>query len=352
MSNTETLGSARGRGKKLLAERDYASDTDRTRSASPPGSVYNTTIKKSTPNMRINTLLNEDTSVVTPAPKGPGRGNWRRNPNGRSKAAAAIQDASSPTGGAPGATPSGPAGPHGFYLPLNGTEPSHKRTRPLTQHQLAVEQYRRQRVRVILDRGIRVEWRAATKHRRKDSSFVRAWVRCKALEGNRTGGYDTDEESLMQAVQQQDIEVGAKDPPPGFAGLVPMDQSAEAFNDHGEEAYHRAKMLARVLRRMERWEGGRDAVRTKSWGKDDVRPSGGWDASNGVERTAGGARVGMEDRDDDEQGYADEDEEMADVDEEGDRDRDEDMESEDGDDEDGEDGRHVLPPLSSLTKVE
>ncbi|KAF2740553.1 hypothetical protein EJ04DRAFT_482701 [Polyplosphaeria fusca] len=343
-------GSARGRGKKLIAERDYASDTDRTRSASPPASVYNTTIKKSTPNMRINTLLNEDAPATTPAPKGPGRGNWRRNPNGRAKAAA--QDASSPAGGAPHANPSSTAGPHGFYLPLNGTEPSHKRTRPLTQHQLAVEQYRRKRVDVILDRSIRVEWRAAAKHRRKDSSFVRAWVRCKAVEGNRTGGYDTDEESLMQAVQQQDIEVGAKDPPPGFAGLVPMDQSVEPFNDHGEEAYHRAKMLARVLRRVERWDSGRDAVRTKSRGKDDVRPRDAWDAADGAARGEAGGRTGGEDRDDDEQAYADEDEEMGDVDEEGERDRDEDMESEEGEDEDGEEGRHVLPPLSRLGKIE
>ncbi|KAF2474717.1 uncharacterized protein BDR25DRAFT_255080 [Lindgomyces ingoldianus] len=337
-------GSARGgRGSKLaksIIERDYPSDTDRTRSASPPASVYNTG-KKSTPNMRINTLLNEDGPASTPAPKGPGRGNWSRNRNGGGRgfkakldAQATSQDGTSPSTNAPVATFNGP---HGFYLPLNGSDPSHKRTRPLTQHQLAVEQYRRRRVEVILDRGLRIEYQRAKKQRHRDGAVMRAWVRCKGM----PDGYDTDEESNIQAVQQADIEVGTKTPPPMFAGLVPSDYSGET-NDHGEEAYYRAKMLHRALRRMERWEGGRGVVRTKKKGKEgDLE----WMESNGN-------GVDKEDRDQSPDADADEDQEMEDADE-GERREDVEMDSEEEDEElerlsrTGF-GRNVLPPLSRL----
>lgn len=256
------VGSARGRGKlaKSLIERDYPSDTDRTRSVSPPGSVYNTG-KKSTPNMRINTLLNEDGPASTPAPKGPGRGNWSRNRTTASGTAArnfktkldatTSQDGQSPSTSAPTFN-----GPHGFYLPLNGSDPSHKRTRPLTQHQLAVEQYRRRRVDVILDRGIRIEYKAAARRRRKANLFMQSWIRCKGM----PDGYDTDEETHAQTVHQADIEVGTKTPPPMPAGLVLLDFGGEV-NDHGEESYYRAKMLSRALRRLERWEDGKTVSR-------------------------------------------------------------------------------------------
>jgi Ino eighty subunit 1 len=214
--------------------------------------------------MRINTLLNDDLPASSPAPKGPGRGNWSRN---RTSAvgggggggtgaprnfknrldAGTSQDGQSPSTSAPTFN-----GPHGFYLPLNGSDPSHKRTRPLTQHQLAVEQYRRRRVDVILDRGIRIEYKAAARRRRRANTFMRAWIRCKGM----ADGYDTDEESHAQAQYQQDIEVGTKTPPPMPAGLVPLDFGGEV-NDHGEESYYRAKMLSRALRRLERWEDGR-----------------------------------------------------------------------------------------------
>jgi Ino eighty subunit 1 len=318
--NLTTTGSARGRGKlaKSLIERDYPSDTDRTRSASPPNSVYNTAKKMATPNMRINTLLNEDgPASSSPAPKGPGRGNWSRNrqsgigasggPAARSfKAkldATNSQDGQSPSTSAPTFN-----GPHGFYLPLNGSDPSHKRTRPLTQHQLAVEQYRRRRVDVILDRGIRIEYKQAAKRRRKTNSFVRSWIRCKGM----ADGYDTDEESYAQFGSSIDADGlatgsggGTKTPPPMPSGLVPLDFGGET-NDHGEESYYRAKMLSRALRRLERWEDGKLAPRGR-------RPKG---ESNANADTSlplgGGARQGMlesGDEEDDEEA-----EDMMDVD--------------------------------------
>ncbi|KAF2206047.1 hypothetical protein GQ43DRAFT_436472 [Delitschia confertaspora ATCC 74209] len=260
-------GSVRGRGGKFAKSiiADYNSDTDRTRSVSPPNSMYGTG-KKSTPNMRINTLLNEDVPAVTPVPasKGPGRGNWSRNRNGAARSfkskfdGAAAQDGTSPSTNAPA---SGAHGPHGFYLPLNGSDPAHKRTRPLTQHQLAVEQYRRRRVDVILDRGLRQEYKAAKKRLRRDGAIMRAWVRCKTI----PDGYDTDEECTSQAQQNPDyVEPNSRNrtPPPVFAGLVPTEYSGEP-PDHGGEAYYRAKMFNRVLRRLDRWEGGKVAVKKK-----------------------------------------------------------------------------------------
>ncbi|KAF2876516.1 hypothetical protein BDV95DRAFT_560955 [Massariosphaeria phaeospora] len=332
--------SARGRGGKLaksIIERDYPSDTDRTRSASPPGSVYNIG-KKSTPNMRINTLLNEDGPASSPAPKGPGRGNWSRNRTDKRGFKTKLensQDAPSPLANAAAIM----NGPHGFYLPLNGSEPAHKRTRPLTQHQLAVEQYRRRRVEVILDRGIRVEYQRAAKRRRRDGAFMRAWVRCTGT----LDGYDTDDESNMQPFLQPDIEVSAKTPPPMFAGLVPLNYGGEV-DDRGEEAYHRAKMLNRALRRMERWEGGKSVVRTRPKGnKDDLV----W-MENGNELGTGNAEQTVEDRDDE----SADDDEMQDVDDGLER-RDEEMDSED---EDEEAGRvydmHTLPPLPPLPQME
>ena len=328
-------GSARGRGKlaKSLIERDYPSDTDRTRSASPPNSVYNTAEKVATPNMRINTLLNDDGPASSPAPKGPGRGNWSRNrhsgigasgggPAARSfktrlDAPTASQDGQSPSTSAPTFN-----GPHGFYLPLNGSDPSHKRTRPLTQHQLAVEQYRRRRVDVILDRGIRIEYKAAAKRRRKGNAFMRSWIRCKGM-GN---GYDTDEETYTQHSTHVEDMMGAKTPPLMPAGLVPLDFGGE-INDHGEESYFRAKMLSRALRRLDRWEGGKGAPRKveRSMERErDVRP------------------VYRSEEDEDE-------EDMMDVDERGgDEESDEESEDEDMENERARWDPHALPPLPRM----
>lgn len=267
-----TLGSARGgpRGKPTSHAKsiiaDYPSDTDRTRSASPPGNHGTPFGTKSTPNMRINTLLNDETPTASAPPVKPGRGNWSRN---RANAAAGgrhsfkpkfeahtSQDGTSPSTNAPAASLTN--GPHGFYLPLNGSDPTHKRSRPLTQHQLAVEQYRKRRVDVILDRGLRAQYRVAKRRRVGNGAIWSAWLRCKTLHD----GYDTDEDSNIQAQHQMDMEIDerSKSPPPLFGGLLPNPVEAD---DGGEEAYIRAKIMGRVARRLERWEGGVEAVKRK-----------------------------------------------------------------------------------------
>lgn len=298
-------------------ERDYGSDTDRTRSASPPGSVYNTA-KKGTPNMRINTLLNEDGPVSTPASKGPGRGNWSRKAGSAARGfksrldAANSQDGQSPSGHAPTFS-----GPHGFYLPLNGSDPTHKRTRPLTQHQLAVEQYRRRRVDVILDRGVRKEYKLGAKRRQARAPLLRAWIRCKGIKD----GYDSEEDASDVYPQDSEGRNHRGELPPLLTGLVPLRFGGEE-DDYGEECYYRAKMLNRVMRRMDRWNDKKGGVRSKSKG------------SSRYAENADGRMNGEDD-------FADEDEEMQDAD---------DMERRDDSDEDEDEDervydRHTLPPL-------
>lgn len=271
--------------------------------------------------MRINTLLNEDGPVSTPAPKGPGRGNWSRKGNASAKGFKARLDAGH---GQDGQSPSGNAqtfsGPHGFYLPLNGSDPAHKRTRPLTQHQLAVEQYRRRRVEVILDRGIRVEYRAAAKRRKAQSPFLRAWIRCKGMQD----GYDTDDDANGHPSDPDSGRTSTPIP----AGLIPIDFGGEV-DDHGEEAYYRTKMLRRALRRLDRWEENKSITRTKPKSSKH-RPE---------EHKTNGATNIVEDREDDE----DEDEDMQDADDALEQREDEDMESDE--EEERAFDPNTLPPL-------
>jgi Ino eighty subunit 1 len=283
--------------------------------------------------MRINTLLNEDVPASSPAPKGLGRGNWPRATRPTPGGARAFkpkfelgtsQDGHSPSTGAPALT-----GPHGFYLPLNGSDPSHKRSRPLTQHQLAVEQFRRQRVDHILNHKLRIEYKAAAKRRRTANMFVRSWIRCKGA----ADGYDTDEESSVQISHQQDMDIGTRTPPPQPAGLVPLDFGGEV-NDHGEESRYRAKMLGRALRRLERWEDGRAAVRSRPRGERYQR-----EAEREAERPL----------DDDSEGDDDDDDMMDEV--ELRRDMDESSESSEDEMMDLERDRydtHTLPPLPMI----
>ena len=113
---------------------------------------------------------------------------------------------------------------------------------------------------MILDRGVRIEYKAAARRRRKANAFMRAWIRCKGM----ADGYDTDEETTSQS-GHVDADVGVKTPPAMPAGLVPLDYGEEV-NDHGEESYYRAKMLTRALRRLDRWENGKAGASERTRG--------------------------------------------------------------------------------------
>lgn len=133
-------------------------------------------------------------------------------------------------------------------------------------------------------------------------------------------GYDSEEDS--SSTHLGDADSMHRTP----AGLVPIDYGGET-DDHGEEAYYRAKMLNRALRRMERWEENKAVVRTKPKG-----------SSRALENGSSG-RIN-----DDE--FGDEDEEMQDADDGLERRDDSEAEDED-EDERMYDGR-PLPPLPEI----
>ncbi|KAL7774738.1 hypothetical protein CFE70_005652 [Pyrenophora teres f. teres 0-1] len=116
------------------------------------------------------------------------------------------------------------------------------------------------------------------------------------------------------------------------SGLVPLDFGGET-NDHGEESYYRAKMLARALRRLDRWEGGKAAPRGRPKGERSSNPAG-----------AADVRPVMD------SGDEDEDEDLMDVDELERREA-EDASEDESDDEGGANGDwdpHTLPPLPRM----
>jgi Ino eighty subunit 1 len=276
-SKLSYLTSSSGRsGSRLKSKhlQEYCSDTDLTRSVSPP-------------RMNINNLLNNEDapSPVPPQaplgkPKGPGRGNW--GPKHRAEVAAANAEAGfAPSTGtrqyksrkSEALDQAASAIPHGYYIPLNGSEPNPKRHRPQTAHQAAVQEYRMRRVEYILDRKIRNHYKVAKKHRSRDGAMARAWLRCKMM----PDGYDTDEDIMVQAAVEEGglssyhgedglAPVGGsrngngRQAKPTFVGLLPM--PLEPL-DYGEEAHARLQIMRRAIRRLGRWETGAQPIRKR-----------------------------------------------------------------------------------------
>lgn len=267
--------SGRAKAPLKVLQADYGSDTDRTRSASPP-SVAGFP-PRITPNMRINNLLNDDgPSTPQPPPtKGPGRGNWGPRSKGTPSTIGssarhpfkAHLDAASPS------MSLGGSGPHGFYLPLNGTDPSINRKRPPTAHQMAVEQHRKKQVDYILDRKLRNRHREAERRRKREGTFSRAWKRLKLM----PDGYDSEEEFYAAAALAAENGVLEHSPvrrpmleATRLAGLTPIVGRLE-LDDCGEEMAHWARIFRQTGRRLDRWDGNPDAVPIKKRKDRDER---------------------------------------------------------------------------------
>ena len=230
--------------------------------------------------MRIEKMLNDETPSAPPprlphipAPPGPvklGRGNWSKAKREAAAAANAryvkqsqsqgVDSASPAASAAPSTAPPQPTatGPHGFYLPLNGTDPVHKRTRPLTAHQIAVEKYRKERVDYILDRQLRSKHRDAKKRRLREGAFARAWREAQSL----PDGFDSEEELHVALMQRQE---GLPNPLPysGFVGFRLSEGllAGEEAEDDGEQAHAYLAAFRKIQRRLvERWEHGLQPV--------------------------------------------------------------------------------------------
>jgi Ino eighty subunit 1 len=133
------------------------------------------------------------------------------------------------------------------YAILNGDEsqgPSSKRSRPPTTHQMALEQYRKDRVNHILDRGLRDIYIQSAKQRRTQTGISLAARRINRIPLN----YDSEEEAHMTAAGR----VGAAKMGVVMGGYRQGEYESEDF---GEEMTAVAQAFRRLRRRLARFEG-------------------------------------------------------------------------------------------------
>ena len=118
-----------------------------------------------------------------------------------------------------------------------------RRPRPLTQHQKALEEHKRERVEWVLRGWKRKEFERVRQRRGKLSFVVRAARRIQ----NMPAGYDSEEEE------------GAEWGIGGLVGRVDLENMhsrAMEGEDYGEEADGWLKSVARARKRVLRWSGG------------------------------------------------------------------------------------------------
>ncbi|KAJ6172019.1 hypothetical protein N7470_001086 [Penicillium chermesinum] len=105
-----------------------------------------------------------------------------------------------------------------------------RRPRPLTQHQIAVEQNRRQRIDYLLAKRRATEYRDLAKKRNSEDPVLRHT----RLLASVPDGYDTEDEKSW-----------------GKGGLLPNPAEEE---DYGESAHHFLSVVRKAQRRLDRWD--------------------------------------------------------------------------------------------------
>lgn len=185
--------------------------------------------------MGIKNLLSEDDpghgspSMTAPPPpganskKGPGRGNWRRKdkstthephpllPNTPSYGF--VHESPAPNTPAPLASHGSPQGSITFqalntkdHVPTPSYQ-SQKRSRPLTQHQRELGDWRRSRVTDILDTGIRKRQRVAKRKRHDEGIILQSWKRIRVL----PSGWDSEDEGTADKGKEDSKEKEKED---------------------------------------------------------------------------------------------------------------------------------------------
>jgi Ino eighty subunit 1 len=114
--------------------------------------------------------------------------------------------------------------------PVSSHNPPSRRPRPLTQHQLAVEQNRRQRIEYLLAQRKNETYRVLRAQRESEIPVVRYNRMLENLPDN----YDTEDESAW-----------------GKGGLIPNPENQEDF---GEAAHYFLSVIRKVARRLDRWD--------------------------------------------------------------------------------------------------
>ncbi|ERF75398.1 hypothetical protein EPUS_00191 [Endocarpon pusillum Z07020] len=145
-----------------------------------------------------------------------------------------IEGAASRGEAASGPTAGNPATTITTTIAATTSGGSHRRPRPLTQHQLAVEANRRHLTETLLVMK-KKEVFTALREKRERSNFV---LRAAARIENLPMGYDSEDENSSW----------------GMGGLGPNPDDGEE-DDFGEEAEMWMSVVARVKKRLERWGG-------------------------------------------------------------------------------------------------
>ncbi|PGH15845.1 hypothetical protein AJ80_05376 [Polytolypa hystricis UAMH7299] len=181
----------------------------------------------------------DDEELATPAPSGRNRSRRPKRDSSRQRSSIQPQrivlktkmdqtlDASSPA-------PPGAAHPvlnqFGSGSPAASHPPSSRRPRPLTQHQLAIEQHRKQRVDYELAQRRGEALKKLRTRREKETPFIRADRLLQSLPAE----YDTDDEYSW-----------------GKGGICPNPEEEE---DYGEAAGFYLSVMRKISRRLRRWD--------------------------------------------------------------------------------------------------
>ncbi|KAI9755148.1 MAG: Peptidyl-prolyl cis-trans isomerase B [Chaenotheca gracillima] len=176
-------------------------------------------------------------------------------------------------------------GGHHLLLQPDGT---HQRSRrPLTAHQIAVEQNRQARVEHKLDRRLQAIHGKRKRARDRDGAIWRAWKRHEAMEDPFENSEDEDWAAFVHGVRAQYAQtkpnvtlVGANGQPvrdrARFGGIMGSDEE----DDFGEEVGTYAAALRRTARRLDRWDllprdqGGVMSTLTKKRSPKESEPDG------------------------------------------------------------------------------
>ncbi|KAK6343908.1 hypothetical protein TWF696_007562 [Orbilia brochopaga] len=149
-------------------------------------------------------------------------------------------------------------------MPSQDMKSGEKRPRPLTQHQLAVQEHRRLRVERQTNKMIDSHYRRAKRARHKGSVLLRTWNRIKDMPDPFAKSDDeVDLDHPLVRIDETEAEMELKEArrrrskynngtsTKGPAGLVPLDDEVD---DYGEESAAIAAALRRIRRRLPRWE--------------------------------------------------------------------------------------------------
>lgn len=146
------------------------------------------------------------------------------------------------------ASPAPPGAAHAIFNQFDAGSPGanlgsgNRKNRPLTQHQLALEQNRKQRVDYALAQHRSESMKISQSKRQSEAPFVRAERLLRGL----PDGYDSDDENSW-----------------GKGGICP---NPETEDDYGETASFFLSTLRKTARRLQRWDWDATAAgETHSW---------------------------------------------------------------------------------------